>query len=55
MCYRPKTIQEQLDETKESDDFEIAVLFNHLYGEVKSAAISKLANILVPTSRSYIV
>ena len=35
--------------------FEIAALFTRRHGEGKSAAISKLADLLVPSSCSYIV
>ena len=52
---RAKAIQERLDGTKESASFEIGALFTRLYGEEKSAAISKLADFLVSSSRSYIV
>ena len=52
---RAKAIQERLDGTKESASFEIGALFTRLYGEEKSAAISKLADFLVPSSPSYIV
>ena len=52
---RAKAIQERLDGTKESASFEIGALFTRLYGEEKRAAISKLDDFLVPSSRSCIV
>ena len=43
------------DGTKKSVDFEIAALFTRLHGEGRSAAISKLGEFLVPSSRFGIV
>ena len=43
------------DGTKKSVDFEIAALFTRLHGEGRSAAISKLGEYLVPSSRFGIV
>ena len=50
-----KTIQERLNGTKESVSFENAALYTRQCGEGKSAAISKLANSLIPSIRSHIV
>ena len=40
-------------EKKESAGFEIGAVFTRLYGKRKSAVILKLADILVPSGRSY--
>ena len=44
---KKKTILEQLDGDKESASFEIVALFTLLYGERKSATISKSADFWV--------
>ena len=52
---RDETILERLDGSNESASFEITALFTRLYGEGKSAAISRVADILDPSRGSYTV
>ena len=52
---RAKIISEQLHSVKNNSNFEFAALFHHLYGEEKSAAISKLELFLTEWSRSCFV
>ena len=48
------TAKERLHSVKKSN-FEIAAIFHHLYGERKSAAISKIELFLTQRIRPYIV